>query len=176
MTAHASTAADVKASYERIAHPPEGVVSARQVELCRDRGDRYARCAHRRLPPANGRKRRCWPISPRRGIASTARRSSTEDPLFPKTHILGSGPFTFVEHVKGDHWTGKRFDKYFQPGKPYLDGYRADFVAGAKVDRRHRAAATSWREFRSITPTERDSLVESLGDKVDVGETRGSSI
>src|SRR2546430_1148439 len=54
-----------------------------------------------------------------------------EDPTFPKTHILGTGPFVFVEHVKGDHWSGKRWDKYFQPGKPYLDGYRAEFIAQA---------------------------------------------
>ena len=25
-----------------------------------------------------------------------------EDPLFPKTHVLGTGPFVFVEHVKGE--------------------------------------------------------------------------
>ncbi len=46
----------------------------------------------------------------------SAARSSPRIRSFPKTHVLGTGPFTFVEHVKGDHWTGKRFDKYFLPG------------------------------------------------------------
>ena len=56
-----------------------------------------------------------------------------EDPLFPKTHVLGSGAFTFVEHAKGAHWVGKRWARYFQKDRPYLDGYQADFVTGAKV-------------------------------------------
>ena len=163
------TATDVKASYERIAHPPEGVVSARQVSYASiaaiDTPDARTVVFHLKWPEAAMLANFA---SPWNCIYSAAK--LTEDPLFPKTHILGSGPYTFVEHVKGDHWTGKRFDKYFQPGKPYLDGYRADFVAGAKVIdgiEQHRIMA----EFRSITPTERDSLVESMGDKVYIGET-----
>src|SRR4029453_1905408 len=35
--------------------------------------------------------------------------------------IVGCGPFKFVEWVKGSHLAMERFDKYFQPGLPYLD-------------------------------------------------------
>src|SRR6266498_861011 len=35
--------------------------------------------------------------------------------------IIGCGPFKFVEWVKGSHLSMERFDKYFQPGLPYLD-------------------------------------------------------
>jgi peptide/nickel transport system substrate-binding protein len=35
--------------------------------------------------------------------------------------IIGCGPFKFVEWVKGSHLLMERFDKYFQPGLPYLD-------------------------------------------------------
>ena len=35
--------------------------------------------------------------------------------------IVGCGPFRFVEWVKGNHLTLDRFDKYFEPGRPYLD-------------------------------------------------------
>ena len=48
-----------------------------------------------------------------------------EDPKYPETKIMGSGAFRFVEHVHGSHWDGKRFDGYFKPGLPYLDGYKA---------------------------------------------------
>jgi peptide/nickel transport system substrate-binding protein len=35
--------------------------------------------------------------------------------------IIGCGPFKYVEWVKGSHLLMERFDKYFQPGLPYLD-------------------------------------------------------
>ena len=34
---------------------------------------------------------------------------------------VGTGPFQFVEWLKDDHITFKRFDGYFEPGIPYLD-------------------------------------------------------
>jgi peptide/nickel transport system substrate-binding protein len=165
----AFSSADVKASYERIAHPPQGVVSVRQVSYAAidaiDTPDARTVVFHLKWPEAAMLANFA---SPWNCIYSAAKLK--EDPLFPMTHILGTGPFTFVEHVKGDHWTGKRFDQYFLPGKPYLDGYRADFIAGAKVIdglEKHRIMA----EFRSITPTERDRLAEGMGDKIYIGET-----
>ncbi len=131
-TARSLTSADIKASYERIVHPPPGVVSARQVD--------YAAIASIDTPdPLTVVFHLQWPdaamlanfASPWNCIYSAAKLA--EDPQFPKTHILGTGPFVFVEHVKGEHWTGRRFDKYFQPGKPYLDGYQADFIPAKAV-------------------------------------------
>src|SRR6201997_3703847 len=126
------TSADVKASYERIIHPPEGVLSVRQAD--------YTAITSIDTPdPATVVFHLQWPdaamlanfASPWNCIYSAAKLK--DDPLFPKTHVLGSGPFAFVEHVKGDHWTGKRFDKYFLEGRPYLDGFRADFLSGKAV-------------------------------------------
>jgi peptide/nickel transport system substrate-binding protein len=34
---------------------------------------------------------------------------------------VGTGPFKFVEWVPEDHLTIRRFDSYWEPGKPYLD-------------------------------------------------------
>lgn len=162
------TAADVKASYERIVHPPEGAFSARQAS--------YAAIAGIDTPDARTVVfRLSWPeaamlanfASPWNCIYSAAKLK--EDPLFPQTHILGSGPFTFVEHVKGDHWRGRRFDKYFEKDKPYLDGYEARFMSGQKVvDALQRGEIQA--QFRSFTPAERDRLVAALGDRVDTAE------
>ena|SRR5215831_12396299 len=105
--------------------------------------------------------------SPWNCIYSAARLK--EDPLFPKTHVLGTGPFVFVEHVKGNHWSGQRWDKYFLAGRPYLDGYRAEFISGdAAVN-----AMESGRimvQFRSFTPTERGEMAKAAGDRVEVRE------
>ena len=35
--------------------------------------------------------------------------------------VVGCGPFKLVEWVKGSHLAMDRFDKYFEPGLPYLD-------------------------------------------------------
>jgi len=162
------TSADVKASYDRIIHPPQGVLSVRQAD--------YAAITDIETPdPMTVVFHLQWPdaamlanfASPWNCIYSAARLK--EDPLFPKTHVLGTGPFAFVEHVKGDHWTGRRWDKYFVPAKPYLDGYRADFIAGSAAVK----AMESGRimaQFRSFTPTERDEMVKAAGDRLEVRE------
>jgi peptide/nickel transport system substrate-binding protein len=47
---------------------------------------------------------------------------SLEDRKKGKPEALpGCGPFRLVEWVKGSHLVMDRFDKYFQPGLPYLD-------------------------------------------------------
>ncbi|MBW3535416.1 MAG: hypothetical protein KY453_09415, partial [Gemmatimonadetes bacterium] len=38
-----------------------------------------------------------------------------EDPRWPEQNVMGTGPFTFVEHSAGSHWIGERFDDYWGP-------------------------------------------------------------
>src|SRR5439155_24877083 len=122
------SSADVKASYQRIIHPPSGVISSRQVDFGAisgiDTPDPQTIVFHLQWPDAAMLANFA---SPWNCVYSAAKLA--EDPQFPKTQILGTGPFVFVEHVKGDHWTGKRWEKYFQQGKPYLDGYRTEFIS-----------------------------------------------
>src|ERR1043165_4861993 len=111
----------------RIIHPPQGVTSSRQVDF-------GAIAAIDTPDPLTVVFRLQWPdaamlanfASPWNCIYNAAKLA--QDPKFPKTTILGTGPFVFVEHVKGQVWRGRRWDKYFQPGKPYLDGYNAQFM------------------------------------------------
>jgi peptide/nickel transport system substrate-binding protein len=163
------TSADVKASYQRIAHPPPGVVSARQVD--------YASIAAIDTPdPRTVVFHLQWPdaailanfASPWNCIYQAAKIEA--DPQFPRTHVLGTGPFVFVEHEKGKHWIGRRWEHYFQPGKPYLDGYEADFIAGPGVVKGMEDGHVM-ASFRSFTPAERDELEAKLGDKINVYES-----
>jgi peptide/nickel transport system substrate-binding protein len=39
-----------------------------------------------------------------------------------RTKAVGTGPFTFVEWIQGDHFTFSRNTNYWQSGRPYLDG------------------------------------------------------
>jgi len=83
---------------------------------------------------------------------------------------MGTGPFTFVEHVAGSHWDGKRFDQYFDKGKPYLDGFRAVFIRGAPMVNAL-ASGQVLAEFRGQSPADRDRIVQALGDKAIVQES-----
>ncbi len=163
------TSADVKASYERIVHPPPGVVSARKVD--------YAAISSIDTPdPLTVVFRLQWPeaamlanfASPWNCIYSAARLAV--DPAFPKTNVLGTGAFSFVEYVKGQYWRGKRWDKYFLSGRPYLDGYQADFITGPAVMAAYKSGRIA-AEFRGVTPPQRDDLAEGLGDRVEVSES-----
>ena len=163
------SSADVKASYQRIVHPPTGVISSRQVDFGAISGIETP-------DPLTVVFRLQWPdaamlanfASPWNCIYNAAKLA--QDPQFPKTHVLGTGPFVFVEHRKGESWQGKRWDKYFQPGKPYLDGYQADFMPGPAVMKAYESGRIM-AEFRGVTPTQRDQLAETLGDRITTTES-----
>jgi peptide/nickel transport system substrate-binding protein len=163
------TSADVKASYQRIVHPPPGVKSARKVDYAAisgiDTPDARTVVFHLQWPEAAMLANFA---SPWNCIYSAAKLAG--DPLFPNNNILGSGAFVFGEHVKGQYWRGLRWDKYFQPGKPYLDGYRADFITGPAVMSGYKTGRIS-AEFRGVTPIQRDELLEALGERVEVSES-----
>jgi peptide/nickel transport system substrate-binding protein len=55
-------------------------------------------------------------------------RKAIESSKNPARNPVGTGPFQFVNWVQGDHVTLKRFDRYFESGKPYLDGIRFNFL------------------------------------------------
>jgi peptide/nickel transport system substrate-binding protein len=83
---------------------------------------------------------------------------------------MGTGPFVFVEHRNGAHWVGKRFDQYWEKGKPYLDGFRAVFIKSQAVVTALQGGQIQ-AEFRSISPGERTQLVNALKDKITVEES-----
>lgn len=46
-----------------------------------------------------------------------------------KDHMVGTGPFTFVSWERDNYIKFKKFDGYWQKGKPYLDGIEFIFIA-----------------------------------------------
>jgi peptide/nickel transport system substrate-binding protein len=163
------TSQDVRATYERILRPPPGVLSARRVEYSAITGietpDPLTVVFHLGWPDAAALENF---TSPWNGICSAARLA--QDPHFPATHVLGTGPFVFVEHKRGQYWQGRRWDEYFRPERPYLDGYRALFMKVPEIVAAYKSGKIA-AEFRGVSPPQRDALVEALGDKVRVAES-----
>jgi peptide/nickel transport system substrate-binding protein len=163
------TSEDVKASYERIRNPPQGILSVRKAlyEDITAIETPDPDTVVFRLGAPNASMLSNF-ASPWDCIYSAAKLK--QDARFPERNILGTGAFQFVEHVKGSHWVGKRFEGYFDKGKPYLDGFRAVFMSGAAVVNALQSGQIL-AEFRGQTPQERDKLVAALGDKVVVQES-----
>jgi peptide/nickel transport system substrate-binding protein len=162
------TSEDVRVSYERLRNPPPGVISARKV-LFEDIAAIEApdpTTVVFRLSRENPSMLTYFAL-PWNCIFSAARLA--QDPTFPAKNVMGSGPFRFVSHVAGSHWEGKRFEDYYEEGKPYLDGFRAQFITGAPMINAMQGGAIM-AEFRGVSPGERTRLKEALGDKIVVEE------
>jgi peptide/nickel transport system substrate-binding protein len=164
------TSRDIKASYDKIIFPPPGVGSTRKGQ--------YADVASVEAPDATTVVFRLKEpsgsfisslLSPYNFIYKAD--ILAKEPNWYEKNIMGTGPFTFVEHVKGSHVVGKKFANYWDKGKPHLDGFRAVFmrdsaaqVAAVRGERAH-------IQFRGFSPAERDSIVSTLGNKVTVQES-----
>jgi peptide/nickel transport system substrate-binding protein len=162
------TSADIKATYDRIVNPPQGIVSYRKAVHADIKSiatpDAHTVVFTLSQPNASMELHFASPFNCVYSAAELAK-----DPAYPSKKIMGTGAFEFVEHVKGSHWSAKRFEQYWDKGKPYLDGFKAFFV-------KSETAVTALQggqilaEFRGRTPAERDNLVKSMGDRVSVQE------
>lgn len=163
------SSADVKATFERIRKPPEGIVSVRQADF-EDISSIEAPDAQTlvfKLAAPNSSMLLTL-ASPWNCVYSAAKLK--EDPRWPETHIMGTGPYKFVEHARGSHWIGQRFENYYEPGKPYLDGFRAVFIKGPAMINALQGGQIM-AEFRGLTPPQRDRLKAAASDKLDFAET-----
>ncbi len=162
---------DIKATYDKIIFPPEGVPSARKAF--------FKMVSAVEAPDANTIVfKLSFPsgafipalATPFNIVMSKAMLDKNGMGWYAK-NIMGSGPFVFVEHQPGSFVAGTRYADYHHKGQPYLDGYRA--IAAPKMAvrlnaiRGDRAAI----EFRGFPPKARDDLVNALGDKITVQES-----
>ncbi len=164
------TSKDVKASYDKIIFPPAGLKSSR--------GSSYQAVEVVEAPdPSTVRFRLKWPeasfllnlASPWNFIYKAD--ILAKDMRWYEKNVMGTGPFTFVEHVKGSHWVGKKNPNYWDKGKPYLDGYRAIFISSSSAQVAAIRGERAMIQFRGFSPPERDSLVAALGPKITVQES-----
>jgi len=164
------TSGDVKASYDRIVFPPPGVTSYRKGA--------YRAVEAIEAPDANTiRFRLKYPqASFLISLASPYNWIMKADVLAKDQHwyeknVMGTGPFKFVEHVKGSHWVGKKNPDYWDKGKPYLDSYRALFISSSSAQVAAIRGERAMIQFRGFSPAERDTLVNALGPKITVQES-----
>src|SRR6185295_10149204 len=165
-----ATSRDVKASYDKIVFPPPGVISYRK-------GAYRAVEAIEAPDPYTIRFRLKWPeasflvnlASPYSWIYKAD--ILARDIRWYEKNVMGTGPFKFVEHVKGSHWVSKKNPDYWDKGKPYLDGYRAIFITSSSAQVAAIRGERAMIQFRSFSPPERDQLVHALGTKINVQES-----
>ena len=166
----AMTAQDVKASYDHIVFPPQGVASSRQAQ--------YKAVEAVEAPSADTVVFRLkYPESS--FIASVSSPWNwiykaeilAKDPRWYEKNVMGTGPFKFGEYVRGSHWVSKKNPDYWDKGKPYLDGYRALFIRDNAAQVAAIRGERAMIQFRGFTPGERDQLVQTLGNKITVQES-----
>jgi len=169
------TAADVKATYDKIVFPPAGVRSVRK--------NAYAAIATIETPDAGTIvfKLKHPSASLLINLASPwnviyPKKYLDRDPNYFKTNIVGSGPFKFKSHTRGSTFEGERNPDYFVKDRPYLDGYK--FFVSTETSARAAAirSGRAYIEFRTLPLSEVEAIRKQLGDKVVVQDTPATGI
>ncbi|MBI3505661.1 MAG: ABC transporter substrate-binding protein [Proteobacteria bacterium] len=162
------TSADIRATFQRIKDPPQGVISQRKATLdavaAIETPDPQTVVFRLREVDAAIYSAFASPWS-----CMYSAKLLAMDPNYPAKQVMGSGPFVFDEYVPGAHWTGKRFEQYFLPDRPYLDGFKAVMLSGAGMVN-SLAGGQVMAEFRGLAPAERDRIVAARGDKIRIIE------
>jgi peptide/nickel transport system substrate-binding protein len=158
------TAADVKASYDKIIAPPPGVRSVRKTA--------YSALAAVEAPDATTVvfKLKFPSASLLENLASPhnviyPKKYLDKDPNYFKAHAIGSGPFKFKSWTRGSTFEGERNPDYFVKDRPYLDGYKFFVSPETSVRAAALRSGRAWIEFRTMPAAEVEAIKRTLGDK-----------
>jgi len=165
------TSADIKATYDKIIFPPEGIPSARKAFFkavesvtAPDANTVVFKLA---FPTGSFIPALATPFN----FVYSKRDLDTHGHTWHTKNINGTGPFKFVQEQKGAFVEGVKNADYHFKGQPYLDGFKAisapKLAVRVQAIRGDRAAI----EFRGFPPKHRDDLVKALGDKIKVQES-----
>jgi len=171
----ALTAADVKASYDKIVFPPPGVRSIRKTSYSAvksveapDAGTVVFKLG---FPSASLLDNLASPwnvIYPKKYL--------DKDPNYFKDKAVGSGPFKFKSWTRGSTFEGERNPDYFVKDRPYLDGYKYFISPETSVRAAAIRSGRAWVEFRTLPAAEVDAIKKTLGDKVVVQDTPATGV
>ncbi len=158
------TSADVKATFDRLRDPPQGVISIRRaqfenIESIETPDPRIVVMRFKAVDAAT----EAMLASPWNCIYSAALLRSDRD--YPERRVMGTGPFTFAEYRPGAPWVGRRFEGYFEPGLPYLDEFRAVPIQG-QATINALSAGQIQAEFRGVSLPQRDRIRAARGDRI----------
>src|SRR5262249_29189863 len=161
------TSADVKASFDRIVFPPEGIVSPRrsyyQAVKSIEAPDPYTVVFRLKYSSPSFLSMLAHPAN-----FIFAKKYLDQDPEYYRQHAMGSGPFKLKEYVRGASIEMVRNPKYWKKGLPYMDGIKyyliRDDEARAKSIRANRTDV----EFRGLPPATVEAIENQMGDKVTV--------
>jgi peptide/nickel transport system substrate-binding protein len=163
------TAADVKASYDKIVFPPKGTRSVRMSHYSAvkaiespDASTVIFRLKH---PSASFLANLASPwnvILPKKYL--------DKDPNHFMKNVVGSGPFKFKSYTRGATFEGERNPDYFVKDRPYLDGYKFFISPETSVRAAALRSGRAYIEFRGMPNAEVEAIKNQLGDKITVQE------
>ena len=159
------TAADVAASLNEVAFPPEGVASPRSTDFMMVQ-DITAPDEHTVVIRLKFATSAFLPAlaDPYNWIYQ--KKVLDKDPHWYEQNILGSGPFKFAGYEIGQEIKGVRNPDYYHKGLPYLDGFIGIFAPKQAVQLDAIRADRAATEFRGYPPSAMDQLKAELGDKI----------
>jgi len=159
------TSADVKASWDRMVFPPEGVVSPRRGNYSMIKSieapEPLTVVFHLHHPSPSFLTNLAHPAN-----FIYAKKYLDGDVQYYKSHAVGTGPFKLKNYVHGSLIELERNPNYWKKGFPYLDGIKyfiiRDDGARAKAIRSGRVDV----ELRFLPPGEVEAIQAQMGDKV----------
>jgi peptide/nickel transport system substrate-binding protein len=169
------TSADVKATYDKIVFPPQGVRSVRKNAYTAvssiEAPDPSTVVFKLKFPSASLLNNLASPwnvIFPKKYL--------DKDPNYFKANAVGSGPFKFKNYARGATFEGERNPDYFVRDRPYLDGYKFFISPETSVRAAALRSGRAWIEFRTMPEAEVDAIKKTLGDKVVVQDTPATGL
>jgi peptide/nickel transport system substrate-binding protein len=165
------TAADIKATLDKIIFPPEGVPSSRKAWYTQvasiETPEKYKLVINLKRPLAAMLPALASPFN----FVYSKKDLDEHGYSWHKSNINGTGAFKFVQHQPGAFVEGARNEDYYLKGKPYLDGFKAISAPKMSVRLQSIRGDRAAIEFRGFPPKARDDLVKALGDKIKVQES-----
>src|SRR3989475_6534746 len=164
------TAADVKASYDKIIFPPEGVRSIRQANYSAvasvEAPDPSTVVFKLKFPSASLFANLAHPMN-----VIFPKKHLDKDPNYFKNNVMGSGPFKLKNYTRGSTFEGERNPDYFVKDRPYLNGYKFFISTETSVRAAAIRSGRAYIEFRHLPSADVDAIRKQLGDKVVVQQT-----